>query len=97
MLYERLDPQPKEVALLSMTSERCSWMSPDYYQAHKVYCPMDSHDFAATFHIYTNCRGDVFRYREEEEPYRIAEFLTESDLTWTQLRKALAEEVPFYE
>src|SRR5262249_39137214 len=63
MLYEGLGAQPKEVALLAMTPERCSWMSPEFYQAHKVFCPMDKHDFAATFHIYTPTHRDVFRYR----------------------------------
>lgn len=96
MLYERLDARPKEVALLSMTPERCSWMSPDHYQAHKVYCPMDKHDFAATFHIYTDTQGDVFKYREEREPHCIAQFLTESDISWGQFYKALTDAVPYY-
>jgi hypothetical protein len=96
MLYEGLATRPKEVALLSMTPERCSWMSPDHYQAHKVYCPMDERDFAATFHIYTDTQSDVFKYRDEQEPHRIAEFVTESDITWGQFYKALSEAVPYY-
>ena len=96
MLYEGLAARTKEVALLSMTPERCSWMSPDHYQAHKVYCPMDEHDFAATFHIYTDTQSDVFRYREEQAPHRIAEFVTESDIAWGQFYKALTEAVPYY-
>ncbi len=96
MLYEGLAQRPKEVALLSMTSERCSWMSPDHYQAHKVYCPMDERDFAATFHIYVDTQSDVFKYREEQDPHRIAEFVTESDITWGQFYKALTETVPYY-
>jgi hypothetical protein len=96
MLYEGLAGRPKEVALLPMTPERCSWMSPDHYQAHKVYCPMDERDFAATFHIYTDTRSEVFRYREEKAPYRIAEFVTESDISWGEFYKALTEAVPYY-
>jgi len=96
MLYEGLVTRPKEVALLSMTPDRCSWMSPDHYQARKVYCPMDERDFAATFHIYTETQSDVFKYREEQEPHRIAEFVTESDITWGQFYKALTEAVPYY-
>jgi len=96
MLYEGLSTNPKQVALLSMTPERCSWMSPDYYQAHKVYCPMDEHDFAATFHLYTDTQSDVFKYRDEREPHNIAEFVTESDISWGQFYKALTEAVPRY-
>ena len=96
MLYESLGAQPKEVALLSMTAERCSWMSPEHYQAHKVFCPMAAHDFAATFHIYVDTQGEFFRYREEAAPHRIAEFLTESDITWGQFYKGLTEAVPYY-
>ena len=97
MLYEGLMPRPKEVALLSVTPDRCSWMSPQLYQAHKVYCPMDEHDFAATFHIYADTQSDVFKYREEQEPHRIAEFLTESDISWGEFYKALTEAVPYYD
>ena len=96
MLYERLSKSPKQVALLSMTPERCSWMSPDHYQAHKVYCPMEEHDFAATFHLYTDTQSDVFRYRDESEPHDIAEFVTESDISWGQFYKALIDAVPYY-
>ena len=96
MLYENLAERPKEIALLAMTPERCSWMSPERYQAHKVYCPMDERDFAATFHIYTDTQSDMFRYRDEREPHRIAQFLTESDIGWGEFYKALAEAVPYY-
>jgi hypothetical protein len=96
MLYEGLGTEPKKTALFSLTAERCSWMSPEHYQAHKVYCPMDAHDFAATFHIYTDTQSDVFKYREEREPHRIAEFVTESDIAWGQFYKALTDAVPYY-
>jgi hypothetical protein len=96
MLYEGLSAHPKQVALLAMTPERCSWMSPEQYQSHKVYCPMDRHDFAATFHLYTDTQSDVFKYRSEREPHDIAEFVTESDITWGQFYKALVEAVPYY-
>ena len=71
-------------------------MSREHYQTHKVYCPMDRHDFAATFHIYTDTHSDVFKYREEGPPHRIAEFVTESDIGWGQFYKALTEAVPYY-
>jgi hypothetical protein len=96
MLYEGLSANPKQIALLAMTPERCSWMSPDHYQAHKVYCPMDEHDFAATFHLYTDTQSDVFKYRDEREPHNIAEFVTESDISWGQFYKALTDAVPYY-
>ena len=67
-----------------------------HYQAHKVFCPMAVSDFAATFHIYVDTQGDFFRYREDCEPYRIAEFLTESDITWGEFYKGLTDAVPFY-
>ena len=96
MLYESLAPSPREIALMSVTAERCSWMSPGHFQAHKVYCPMDTHDFAATFHIYTETQSNVFKYREEKEPFGIAEFVTESDISWGQFYKALTDAVPYY-
>jgi hypothetical protein len=96
MLYEGLSANPKQVALLAMTPEHCSWMSPDHYQAHKVYCPMSEHDFAATFHLYTETQSDVFKYRDEREPHNIAEFVTESDISWGQFYKALTDAVPYY-
>jgi hypothetical protein len=96
MLYEGLSISPKQTALLAMTPERCSWMSPDHYQTHKVYCPMDAHDFAATFHLYTDTQSDVFKYRSESPPHNIAEFVTESDITWGQFYKALIDAVPYY-
>jgi len=97
MLYEGLSSDPKASALLNVTPAHCSWMSPAHFQAHKVYCPMDAHDFAATFHIYTETKSDVFKYREERAPHRIAEFVTESDISWGQFYKALTEAVPYYE
>lgn len=96
MLYESLSARPKEVALVSMTADRCSWMSPEHFQAHKVFCPMAEHDFAATFHIYIDTKSEFFRYREDAEPHRIAEFLTESDIAWGQFYKGLTEAVPYY-
>ncbi|MGE3914783.1 MAG: hypothetical protein AB7F78_03720, partial [Hyphomicrobiaceae bacterium] len=89
------DPQPS--ALLAVTPDSCSWMAPDRFQTHKVYCPMDRHDFAATFHIYTETQSDVFKYRSESPPHSIAEFVTESDITWGQFYMALAEAVPYYD
>ncbi|HLQ91320.1 MAG TPA: hypothetical protein VK148_14945 [Xanthobacteraceae bacterium] len=96
MLYESLAAAPKKLALLSMTADRCSWMSPEHYQAHKVYCPMDQNDFAATFHIYTETKSNVFKYREEQAPHRINEFVTESDISWGEFYKALTDAVPYY-
>ena len=97
MLYEGLGTDPRPSALLAVTPDRCSWMSPDRFQVHKVYCPMDRHDFAATFHIYTDTQSDVFKYRDEQPPNRIGEFVTESDIGWGQFYKALTEAVPHYD
>jgi len=104
MLYGSLRWDAEKVALLTLSPGQCAWLSDTQFPVHKVFCPMSKGNFAATFHVYLNRdelpllkatpkpdTRDQFEFVDEAQPHELKAFATYSDLSWTILRRELAE------
>ncbi|MGW0425374.1 hypothetical protein [Streptomyces sp. NPDC003015] len=79
MVYEHLKWDARKLGLLILTPGQCAWLSTDNY-ADRMYCPMDGGD---------SYNRDSFNYIDEKSKKRW-DFATESDLSWSILRRVPA-------
>lgn len=94
MVYEKLDWNAKKLGLVSIDRGQAAWLNRSTFQVHKLFCPLPPDEYAATFHIYTGCDDDIFRYVHEKPPYQVADFVTKSDISWFDLVRVLEQETP---
>jgi hypothetical protein len=94
MVYQGLDWNADKLGLVSVDRGIAAWLNKEWFQVHKVFCPLPQDQFAATFHVYTEFQNDYFREVRENNPHDVFSWLVHSDITWSDLVVALGQETP---
>lgn len=95
MVYKSLEWNAEKLGLISVDRGNAAWLNKDCFQVHRLYCPLPRDEYAATFHIYSHCKDEYFRYIDEKT-HKIELFETKSDINWFDLIEKLEQETPRY-
>lgn len=95
MVYKSLAWDAEKLALISIDRGNAAWLDKEYFQVHRLFCPLPRDEYGATFHIYNHCKDEYFRY-VDEKTHEIELFETKSDINWFDLVEQLEKETPRY-
>jgi hypothetical protein len=95
MVYASLDWNAKKAGLISVDRGNAAWLNKENFQVHRLFCPLPRDEYAATFHIYSHCKDEYFRYIDEKT-HELKLFETKSDINWFDLLIELEKETPRY-